>query len=405
MFYLMRQPLEEKVKAKELLEDDEKVSFHEYLLLPFTYYEEDIKGKYFTVPNRTGMKTIIFEVYSLTDYKTMKEYYTCELVESIEEDDASNTTFFIEDPAPDGNMLYLLHFDTMNNEVYINTGVLLGNSLRITRKPTPFAMQHMSLSDKLYLSDAAYDFEKISDEEKEDLLGSSKIYDLVWYEANISECPSVIIDPETIEPIRREVFYDDDMKQWRAKIKLKPFKSYFMFEIRSVDSDERYKFISTIQKANYYRNGSCGFPKDLMKAISFYEQDGSSEAIYEIAQIFATEKTLYDEESYLEYLNKAALLGYEKAEVELFMLAIEICDDKDRKEKFNILLNKISGKKSSIGNFILGFLLEKGYISKENTALAFELYYQAACNGFNPALIRLRCEKSKWCEKLKDKDS
>ncbi len=153
------------------------MSFHEYLLLPFTYYEEDIKGKYFTVPNRTGMKTIIFEVYSLTDYKTMKEYYTCELVESIEEDDASNTTFFIEDPAPDGNMLYLLHFDTMNNEVYINTGVLLGNSLRITRKPTPFAMQHMSLSDKLYLSDAAYDFEKISDEEKEDLLGSSKIYD------------------------------------------------------------------------------------------------------------------------------------------------------------------------------------------------------------------------------------
>ncbi len=104
-------------------------------------------------------------------------------------------------------------------------------------------------------------------------------------------------------------------------------------------------------------------------------------------------------------MNKAALLGYEKAEVELFMLAIEICDDKDRKEKFNILLNKISGKKSSIGNFILGFLLEKGYISKENTALAFELYYQAACNGFNPALIRLRCEKSKWCEKLKDKDS
>lgn len=402
------QELEDKVKSKEQLEDDVKVSFHEFLLLPNTYNEDDIKGKHFTIPNRTGVKTIIFEVYVLIDYKTMKDYYTCELLESIEDkDDTSNTIFFVEDPAPDGNRLILLHFDTMNNEVYINMGVLLGNSLRITRKPTPFTMQHMRLSDKLSLSDAAYDIEKLSNEEKENLLGSSETYGSgsVWYEANISECSSIIIDPETVEPIRREVFYDDKIKQWRARIKIEPLKSYFVFEICSKDSDERYEAIATIKKAYYYRNGSYGFPKDLMKAISYYEEDGSSEAFYEIAQIFATEKTMYDEESYFEYLKKAALLGYEKAEVELFMLSIEKYDDKERKEQFNILLDKVSGEKSTIGNFISGYFLEKGIISKENTALAFERYYQAACNGFNPALIRLHCEKSMWCEELKDKNS
>lgn len=399
------QELEDKVKNNELLENDGETSFHEYLLLPYAYNKDDIKGKHFTIPNRTGVKTIIFQAYTLTDYKTMKAYYTCELLESIEEEDnPSNTIFFIEDPAPDGNTLILLHFDTVNNEVYLNMGMLLGNSLHITRKPAPLAMQHIRLSDKLCLSDAAYDIEKLSNKEKEDLLESSETYDSVWHEANISECPFIIIDPETIEPIRREVFYDDKVKQWRARIKIETFKSYFAFDIRSSDSDERYRAITTIQKAYYYRNGSHGFPKNLMKAISYYEEDGSSEAVYEIAQIFATEKTMYDEESYFEYLNKAALLGYEKAEVELFMLSFEKYDDKDRKEKFNILLDKVSGEKSTIGNFISGYFLEKGIISKENIGLAFELYYQAACNGFNPALIRLHCEKSMQCEELKLKD-
>ena len=44
--------------------------------------------------------------------------------------------------------------------------------------------------------------------------------------------PISIIDPETTEEIKPVLFFDEKTNEVKGKCKLKPFKSYFAFEIR-----------------------------------------------------------------------------------------------------------------------------------------------------------------------------
>ena len=41
-----------------------------------------------------------------------------------------------------------------------------------------------------------------------------------------------IIDPETTEEIKPILYFDEDTNEVKGKCKLKPYKSYFAFEIR-----------------------------------------------------------------------------------------------------------------------------------------------------------------------------
>ena len=41
-----------------------------------------------------------------------------------------------------------------------------------------------------------------------------------------------IIDPETTEEIKPTLYFDENTNEVKGKCKLKPFKSYFAFEIR-----------------------------------------------------------------------------------------------------------------------------------------------------------------------------
>ena len=41
-----------------------------------------------------------------------------------------------------------------------------------------------------------------------------------------------IIDPETTEEIKPTLYYDEETNEVKGKCKLKPYKSYFAFEIR-----------------------------------------------------------------------------------------------------------------------------------------------------------------------------
>ena len=45
-------------------------------------------------------------------------------------------TFYVDDPSQDGNQLIILSF--ASDKVVINNGLLLGNEVKITKKPTPF---------------------------------------------------------------------------------------------------------------------------------------------------------------------------------------------------------------------------------------------------------------------------
>ena len=47
--------------------------------------------------------------------------------------------------------------------------------------------------------------------------------------------PITIIDPDTTEEIKPILYFDKETNEVRGKCRLKPYKSYFSFEIRDED--------------------------------------------------------------------------------------------------------------------------------------------------------------------------
>ncbi len=165
------------------------------------------EGKHFSITDPQGIKTVIYQVYK-TKKEYLKEYpkYTVERLEHTEEiiGNYNKKTFYVDDPSQDGNQLIILSF--ASDKVVINNGLLLGNEVKITKKPTPFQ------------------FNTIYSEEPME-------YKEFQYTPNLKR-PISIIDPETTEEIKPTLYYDEKTDEVKGKCKLKPNKSYFAFEIR-----------------------------------------------------------------------------------------------------------------------------------------------------------------------------
>ena len=78
--------------------------------------------------------------------------------------------------------------------------------MKITKKPTPFK------------------FNTLYSEEKTE-------YKEFEYTPNLKR-PISIIDPETTEEIKPRLYFDEKTNTVKGKCELKPYKSYFAFEIR-----------------------------------------------------------------------------------------------------------------------------------------------------------------------------
>ena len=168
---------------------------------------ETIQGKHFSITDPEGVKTVIYQVN-----KTKKEYldeypkYTVERLDHTEEfvGNLNRKTFYVEEPQKEGNQLVILSFG--QDRVVINTGILLGDEVKITKKPTPFKF------NTLY-----------SEEETE--------YKDFQYTPNLKR-PISIIDPVTAEEVKPTLYFDEETNEVKGKCRLKPYKSYFVFEIR-----------------------------------------------------------------------------------------------------------------------------------------------------------------------------
>ena len=168
---------------------------------------ENWQGKHFSITDPKGVNTVIYEVYE-TKKEYLKEYpkYTVERLEYSEElrGELKKKTFYVEDPQEDGNQLVILSF--AKDKVVVNTGLLLGDSVKITKTPMPFKF------DTMY-----------SEEET--------VYKDFQYTPNLKRAIT-IIDPETTEEVKPRLYFDEDTNEVKGKCKLKPYKSYFAFEIR-----------------------------------------------------------------------------------------------------------------------------------------------------------------------------
>lgn len=168
---------------------------------------ETYQGKHFSITDPKGVKTVIYEVY-LTKKEFLKKYpkYTMERLNSTEQivGDMSKKTFYVDDPQEEGNRLVIFSF--ADEKVIINNGILIGNEVRITKKPMPFK------------------YNKLYSEEPTELKE-------VQYTPNLKRAIT-IIDPETAEEIKPTLYFDEETNEVKGKCKLKPYKSYFAFEIK-----------------------------------------------------------------------------------------------------------------------------------------------------------------------------
>ena len=88
----------------------------------------------------------------------------------------------------------------------INSGLLINDEVRITKRPTPFKFNTLYSEEELEYKD----------------------FD---YTPNLKRSIS-IIDPETTEEVKPTLYFDEKTNEVKGKCKLKPYKSYFAFEIR-----------------------------------------------------------------------------------------------------------------------------------------------------------------------------
>ena len=166
-----------------------------------------LQGKHFSITDPQGINTVIYQI-NKTEKEFLKEYpkYTVERLDYTAEIRGEQTrkTYFVDEPAPDGNQLVILSFG--QEKVVINMGILIGDEVKITKKPSPFKFNNL-----------------YSEEWKE--------YKEFNYTPNLKRAIS-IIDPETAEEIKPVLYFDEKTNEVKGKCKLKPYKSYFAFEVR-----------------------------------------------------------------------------------------------------------------------------------------------------------------------------
>ncbi len=169
------------------------------------------QGKHFSITDPKDVNTVIYQIN-----KTEKEFlkdspkYTVERLEYTEElrGEMTRKTFFVDNLQEKDNQIVILSFT--KDRVVINNGILDGDKVKISKKPMPFKF------DTIY-SEKPGEYRQVN------------------YTPNLKR-PISIIDPETTEEIKPTLYYDEETNEVKGKCELKPYKSYFVFEIREEDN-------------------------------------------------------------------------------------------------------------------------------------------------------------------------
>ena len=169
------------------------------------------EGKHFSITDPKDVNTVIYQIN-----KTEKEFlkdspkYTVDRLDFTEElrGEMKRKTFYINNPSVSEDQLIILSFG--KEKVVVNMALLQGNKITMSKKPIPLKLNNI-----------------YSEEEQE-------IKD-VRYTPNLKR-PICIIDPETTEEIKPTLYFDEETNEVKGKCRLKPYKSYFAFEIKDSEN-------------------------------------------------------------------------------------------------------------------------------------------------------------------------
>ena len=166
----------------------------------------NLEGKHFSIIDPKDVSTIIYRINETEkEFAKSSPKFTVERLDSTSELRGENTkrTYFVDVPSPDYDQLVILSFG--KDKVVVNSGILEGDKVKISKQPSFVKF------DTLYSEETQY-----------------KEFD---YTPNLKR-PISIIDPETTEEIKPVLYFDEKTNEVKGKCKLKPYKSYFAFEVR-----------------------------------------------------------------------------------------------------------------------------------------------------------------------------
>lgn len=352
-------------------------------------------GKAFSVYDDPGVHTLAYSVVKRYDRAAFIQDFAAVPLDYEDEADGSGgteRTFYVEEAEKHGMPIVLLHF-SKENEVAVNMGFLWRNVVKISKKPEfmPFSNSFSVQGDKI--SEAAVDLDSMTETERREMMEGNRE---VWWAADL-DSSNIIIDPDTVKPVLREPYYDSKEGKWKAKIKIRSGKRYFAFQIR-VSSDGPIH-LKPQELGLFYRTGAHGFPKDPVKAAGYLEQDGSAEALYQIARIFLDETELQDKELSRSYLEQAAGAGCDAAKIELALSCSLDEASPDGSERYGEFLSLVE-EDNDVSCFAKAYGWECGIFGERDLDQAFEGYCQSAMGYYMPAMLRLGC----WEEGINEGD-
>ena len=170
--------------------------------------------KPFSITEPKNVNTVIYKV-DKTEKELLKDNpkYTIERLDYSKELLGNNVkkTFYVDDPAEDGNQLIIFSFG--KEKVVMNIGYLETNTntVKISNKPIP-------MTCKTLYNEEDTEYREFS------------------YTPNLKR-PITIIDPETTDEVKPMLYLDKETNEVKGKCKLKAKKSYVVFEIRD-NNDE-----------------------------------------------------------------------------------------------------------------------------------------------------------------------
>ena len=175
---------------------------------------DSLHGKHFSITDAMGVNTVIYQVN-----KTEKEHsktspkFTIERLDFTEEivGEKKRKTFYVDEPKADGNELVILSFG--QDKAVINVGLLEKDEVKISKKPIP--MKYNTIYNEVETE-----------------------YKNFNYTPNLKR-PICIIDPETAEEVKPVLYFDETANEVKGKCKLKPYKSYFAFEISESNGNDQ----------------------------------------------------------------------------------------------------------------------------------------------------------------------
>lgn len=348
-------------------------------------------GKHFSIPILEGTKTIVFQIKeNQIDYKTRTKYNHFSYLEQEENTEGTEITVYLDTIPIEGASLLILHINYTKSKIYVNTGVLVNDSVLICKKPVAFSFHKMGYDGKgLALSTAAYDGKSV----EFDLSTCSSAEKEEWVDADIKLAPAIIIDLRNAKPVLREIYYDGITQSTKARMKLVPHQNYFVFNTVIKGTNSPVCELSNYEKGRCYRKGINGFPKDILQAIDCLEKESSAESLFELSLVFDREAEYKDHDTYLDYLLRAIDLHSQKAKIEL---AIGVLDGNIKEKTIMDCISMLEAEmtsESTVLSFVLAYLLEETDIKR-----SFNCYFISAQNGYLPAIVRLQCSSQDICD-------